>query len=159
VQPSDIADYKPPSDHLMEQDINALKAELTDPRFATDYWRSQINLQLDMQLKSEQQAFASRGLDFVTKEYLPTRLSDRGYSEGFPGCRRNLILSFFSRASGSFAGWDVRRRNTLQGRLSVEPKLPEKLGALFHQSRDKSLFFGNISVILLESKGQADRSA
>jgi len=40
-----------------------------------------------------------------------------------------------------------------------KPKLPEKLGALFHQSRDKSLFFGNISVILLESKGQADRSA
>jgi len=41
----------------------------------------------------------------------------------------------------------------------IKPKLPEKLGALFHQSRDKSLFFGNISVILLESKGQADRSA
>ena len=45
------------------------------------------------------------------------------------------------------------------GETYVEPKLPEKLGALFHQSRDKSLFFGNISVILLESKGQADRNA
>lgn len=78
VQPSDISDYDLPSDKLTEQDVNALKAELTDPRFATDYWRSQINLQLEMKLKSEQQAFASRGLDFVTKEYLPTRLSEMG---------------------------------------------------------------------------------
>ncbi|MCK9277730.1 MAG: DNA topoisomerase VI, partial [Methanoculleus sp.] len=78
VQPSDISDYNLPSDHLTEQDINALKAELTDPRFATDYWHNQIHLQLDMKVKSEQQAFASRGLDFVTKEYLPTRLSEMG---------------------------------------------------------------------------------
>jgi DNA topoisomerase-6 subunit A len=78
VQPSDISDYNLPADRLTEQDINALKAELTDPRFATDYWHNQINLQLDMRLKSEQQAFASRGLDFVTKEYLPTRLSEMG---------------------------------------------------------------------------------
>ncbi|SAI87922.1 DNA topoisomerase VI subunit A [Methanoculleus bourgensis] len=78
VQPTDISDYNLPADHLTEQDINALKAELTDPRFATEYWRSQINLQLEMKLKSEQQAFASRGLDFVTKEYLPTRLSEMG---------------------------------------------------------------------------------
>ncbi len=78
VQPTDISDYNLPSDKLTEQDINALKAELTDPRFATDYWHTQINLQLDMKLKSEQQAFASRGLDFVTKEYLPTRLSEMG---------------------------------------------------------------------------------
>ena len=78
VQPTDISDYNLPSDKLTEQDTNALKAELTDPRFATDYWHTQINLQLDMKLKSEQQAFASRGLDFVTKEYLPTRLSEMG---------------------------------------------------------------------------------
>jgi DNA topoisomerase-6 subunit A len=31
-----------------------------------------------MGMKSEQQAFAARGLDFVTKEYLPKRLSDMG---------------------------------------------------------------------------------
>jgi len=78
VQPTDISDYNLPSDKLTEQDINALKAELTDPRFATEYWHNQINLQLEMKLKSEQQAFASRGLDFVTKEYLPTRLSEMG---------------------------------------------------------------------------------
>jgi DNA topoisomerase-6 subunit A len=31
-----------------------------------------------MGLKSEQQAFASHGLDFVTKEYLPEMLSEIG---------------------------------------------------------------------------------
>jgi DNA topoisomerase-6 subunit A len=31
-----------------------------------------------MKLKSEQQAFAARGLDYVTKEYLPSRLSEMG---------------------------------------------------------------------------------
>jgi DNA topoisomerase-6 subunit A len=78
VQPSDIGDYNLPSDKLTEGDIAALKAELTDPRFDTGYWKRQINLQLQMKLKSEQQAFASRGLDFVTKEYLPARLGEMG---------------------------------------------------------------------------------
>ena len=31
-----------------------------------------------MGLKSEQQAFAARGLDFVTKKYLPERMSEMG---------------------------------------------------------------------------------
>jgi len=76
VQPSDIRDYDLPSDHLTEQDIAALKAELSDPRFEGDYWKNQIELQLELNLKSEQQAFAARGLDFVTNEYLPARLSE-----------------------------------------------------------------------------------
>ncbi|HON81152.1 MAG TPA: DNA topoisomerase IV subunit A [Methanoregulaceae archaeon] len=78
VQPSDIRDYNLPSDHLNEKDIAALKSELTDPRFSSDYWKEQIGLQLTLNLKSEQQAFAARGLDFVTKEYLPARLSVMG---------------------------------------------------------------------------------
>jgi len=78
VQPSDIRDYNLPSDHLNEKDIAALKSELSDPRFASDYWREQIELQLKLNLKSEQQAFAAKGLDFVTREYLPARLSDMG---------------------------------------------------------------------------------
>ncbi len=78
VQPSDIRDYNLPSDTLNERDVAALNAELSDPRFATDYWREQIRLQLKMGLKSEQQAFAARGLDFVTEEYLPARLAELG---------------------------------------------------------------------------------
>jgi len=78
LRPSDIRDYNLPSDKLSDKDIEALRSELTDPRFATDYWRKEINLQIDMGLKSEQQAFAARGLDFVTKKYLPDRLADMG---------------------------------------------------------------------------------
>ena len=78
LRPSDIRDYNLPSDKLTEKDVEALHAELTDPRFATDYWRKEINLQLEMNLKSEQQAFAARGLDFVTKKYLPSRLTEMG---------------------------------------------------------------------------------
>ena len=78
LQPSDIRDYNLPSDKLSDKDVEALNSELTDPRFATDYWKKQINLQLELGLKSEQQAFAARGLDFVTKKYLPSRLSEMG---------------------------------------------------------------------------------
>jgi DNA topoisomerase-6 subunit A len=78
VQPSDIRDYNLPADTLSDKDVDALKAELSDPRFDSEYWKGQINLQLGMKLKSEQQAFAARGLDFVTKEYLPSRLSEMG---------------------------------------------------------------------------------
>lgn len=78
VKPSDIRDYNLPADKLTEQDVNALRAELSDPRFGSDFWKKEINLQLEMGLKSEQQAFASHGLDFVTKEYLPAMLSEIG---------------------------------------------------------------------------------
>jgi DNA topoisomerase-6 subunit A len=78
VQPSDIRDYNLPSDRLNEKDIAALHSELTDPRFSSEYWKEQIELQLKLNLKSEQQAFAAKGLDFVTREYLPARLSDMG---------------------------------------------------------------------------------
>ncbi len=78
VQPSDIRDYNLPSDTLTDKDIAALQSELSDPRFASEYWKSQIELQLKLNLKSEQQAFAARGLDFVTQEYLPKRLTEMG---------------------------------------------------------------------------------
>lgn len=78
VQPSDISDYDLPSDTLTERDVMALKSELSDPRFDTEYWRYQIGRQLELGIKSEQQAFAARGLDYVTKEYLPARLSEMG---------------------------------------------------------------------------------
>ena len=55
-----------------------MESELDDPRFQTDYWEEQIELQLDIGKKAEQQALASRGLDFVTDTYLPTRLSEMG---------------------------------------------------------------------------------
>ncbi|PSP76513.1 DNA topoisomerase VI [Halobacteriales archaeon QS_1_68_20] len=78
VQPADIVEYDLPTDPLSDSDTNALESELEDPRFQTDYWEEQIELQLDLGKKSEQQALASHGLDFVTETYLPERLSEMG---------------------------------------------------------------------------------
>jgi len=78
IQPEDIVEYDLPTDPLSDSDINALESELTDPRFDTEYWREQIELQLDIEKKAEQQALASQGLDFVTETYLPERLEDMG---------------------------------------------------------------------------------
>jgi len=78
IQPADIVEYDLPTDPLADSDVNALESELEDPRFETDYWTEQIELQLDIEKKAEQQALASRGLDFVTDTYLPERLSAMG---------------------------------------------------------------------------------
>jgi DNA topoisomerase VI subunit A len=78
VRPSDIVNYDLPTDKLSDQDVRALQSELTDPRFATDFWKEEINIQLELKKKSEQQAFASRGLDYVTAVYLPERLTSLG---------------------------------------------------------------------------------
>ncbi|MFB6132094.1 MAG: DNA topoisomerase IV subunit A [Halanaeroarchaeum sp.] len=74
IRPEDIVEYDLPTDPLSDSDVNALESELEDPRFQTDYWEEQIELQLDIEKKAEQQALASRGLDFVTDTYLPQRL-------------------------------------------------------------------------------------
>jgi len=79
IQPEDIVEYDLPTDPLSDSDVNALESELEDPRFQTDYWREQIELQLDIEKKSEQQALASHGLDFVTDTYLPERLEEMGH--------------------------------------------------------------------------------
>ncbi len=78
IQPADIVEYDLPNDPLSDSDINALESELEDPRFQSDYWEEQIELQLDIEKKAEQQSLAARGLDFVTDTYLPERLDDMG---------------------------------------------------------------------------------
>lgn len=89
VTPSDIVNYELPSDKLNDQDIRALKAELTDPRFKGQVlarkadgrevmWEDEIKLQLELNKKSEQQALAKYGLNFVTDNYLPEKLSEIG---------------------------------------------------------------------------------
>jgi len=78
VQPEDIVEYDLPTDPLSDSDVNALESELEDPRYQTDYWEEQIEIQLDIEKKSEQQSLASHGLDFVTETYLPERLNEMG---------------------------------------------------------------------------------
>jgi len=78
VQATDIVEYELSIDKLGEQDVKALESELTDPRFETDYWKEQINMMLKLGKKSEQQAFAGKGLDYLTDNYLPERLGEMG---------------------------------------------------------------------------------
>jgi DNA topoisomerase-6 subunit A len=78
IRPADIVEYDLPTDPLADSDVNALESELEDPRFQTEFWEEQIELQLDLEKKSEQQALASHGLDFVTDTYLPERLTEMG---------------------------------------------------------------------------------
>ncbi|WP_302080040.1 DNA topoisomerase IV subunit A [Salinibaculum rarum] len=78
IRPEDIVEYDLPTDPLSDSDINALESELEDPRYQTEFWKEQIELQLDLGKKSEQQSLASRGLDFVTDTYLPERLDEMG---------------------------------------------------------------------------------
>jgi DNA topoisomerase-6 subunit A len=78
IRPADIVEYDLPTDPLSDSDVNALESELDDPRFQDEFWTEQIELQLDIGKKAEQQALAARGLDFVTETYLPERLDEMG---------------------------------------------------------------------------------
>ena len=78
ITADDILAYDLPSDDLTKQDLNALDAELTDPRFNSGWWKEQINLMKELGKKAEQQSLAKYGLDFVTDTYLPEKLSAIG---------------------------------------------------------------------------------
>lgn len=78
ITASDILNYDLPTDKLSDQDVSALKAELSDPRFADEFWVNEIQAMLSMKKKSEQQALAKYGLDYVTDKYLPEKLTEMG---------------------------------------------------------------------------------
>ena len=78
ITPSDILNYDLPTDKLSDKDIGALNAELSDPRFADEYWVNEIQAMLHMGKKAEQQALAKYGLEYATGTYLPEKLTDMG---------------------------------------------------------------------------------
>ncbi len=78
IRPSDIVKFDLPSDKLTDEDVRALNSLLSDPRFGDDFWQREIRLQLELGRKSEQQALAKYGLDYVTEVYLPERLTELG---------------------------------------------------------------------------------
>jgi DNA topoisomerase-6 subunit A len=78
ITADDILAYDLPSDDLSKKDIEALNAELSDPRFADGWWQEQINMMLEVGKKAEQQSLAKYGLDFVTETYLPEKLQQLG---------------------------------------------------------------------------------
>ena len=59
VTPSDIINYELPADELSDRDKSALKSILTDPRFKSKYWRSEIELQLEINKKADKNYFES----------------------------------------------------------------------------------------------------
>ena len=79
ITADDIVAYDLPSDDLSSKDVEALKAELSDPRFTDNWWQEQINMMLDLGQKAEQQSLAKYGLDFVTDTYLPEKLAEMGH--------------------------------------------------------------------------------
>ena len=82
ITASDILNYDLPTDTLNDRDIAALNSELKDPRFNSEFWIQEIETMIRIGKKAEQQALAKYGLDYVTKTYLPEKLSE---IEGFRG--------------------------------------------------------------------------
>ncbi len=78
ITASDITRYDLPTDKLNDRDIEALHAELVDPRFNDPFWKGEIEMMLDLGKKAEQQALAKYGLNFVTDSYLPEKLKEIG---------------------------------------------------------------------------------
>jgi len=78
ITADDILAYDLPSDDLSSKDVEALNAELSDPRFADADWQNQIKTMLKLGKKAEQQSLAKYGLDFVTDTYLPEKLAELG---------------------------------------------------------------------------------
>ena len=81
ILPDGTAEYSsggPAGSRLPVQDVEALKAELSDPRFADGWWQEQIQMMLSLDKKAEQQSLAKYGLDFVTDTYLPEKLAEIG---------------------------------------------------------------------------------
>ena len=76
IRAGDIESYDLPADDLSSKDIQALNAELSDPRFADAEWQEEIKLMLELGKKAEQQSLAKYGLDFVTDTYLPEKLAE-----------------------------------------------------------------------------------
>ncbi|MCK4628386.1 MAG: DNA topoisomerase IV subunit A [Sedimentisphaerales bacterium] len=76
VTPQDVIDYKLPTHPLKEVDIKRAKDALKNDPFVQHHkpWQKAINQMLKAGVRVEQQAFAKHGLDFVVKEYLPTKL-------------------------------------------------------------------------------------
>ena len=76
IRAGDIESYDLPADDLSSKDIQALNAELSDPRFADAEWQEEIKLMLELGKKADQQSLAKYGLDFVTATYLPEKLAE-----------------------------------------------------------------------------------
>ena len=74
VWPSDIREYKLPSDKLTDVDIKRVYELKQDPRYTDKMWHNELDLFLKDKRKSEQEAFARYGLSYIVDTYLPEKL-------------------------------------------------------------------------------------
>jgi DNA topoisomerase-6 subunit A len=79
VTPQDVIDYKLPTHPLKEVDIKRAKDALKNDPFVKAHkeWQKAIQLMLKMGVRSEQQALAKWGLNYVIEKYLPEKLKDK----------------------------------------------------------------------------------
>ena len=75
--PSQIKQYNLPTDNITKLQRERLELMMVDTRF--DALRDQMKIMLDTGKKSEQQALAYYGLDYVSKVYLPRVLTYYGF--------------------------------------------------------------------------------
>jgi DNA topoisomerase-6 subunit A len=79
IMPTDITDYTLPTDKLKPTDKLALEELLKDPRLqARADILSQIEYQIKIGMKCEQQSLAKYGVDFAANTYLPFKLLKAG---------------------------------------------------------------------------------
>ena len=78
VTPQDIIDYKLPTHPLKEVDIKRGKDALKNDPFIQHHkeWRKALEQMNKMKVRSEQQALAKWGLNYVIEKYLPQKLKN-----------------------------------------------------------------------------------
>lgn len=79
VTPQDIIDYKLPTHPLQDQDLKRIKDGMKNDPFVQQHkkWEKALLQMAKMKVRSEQQAFAKAGLNYVIDEYIPAKLKDR----------------------------------------------------------------------------------
>ncbi len=78
ITAQDIVDYKLPTHPLKEIDIKRVKDGIKNDPFVRHHkeWQNALKQLVDMKVRSEQQALAKHGLNFVISDYLPNKLKD-----------------------------------------------------------------------------------
>lgn len=72
--PSDVIEYKLPTQRMSELDLKKTHDLLKDPRCQDDPWQRELKKFLDTKKKCELEAFSRYGLAFVVDKYLPEKL-------------------------------------------------------------------------------------
>jgi len=72
--PSDVIEYKLPTERMSELDLKKTHDLLKDPRCQDDPWQRELKKFLENKRKCELEAFSRYGLAFVVDKYLPEKL-------------------------------------------------------------------------------------